>query len=459
MTQTAKSSVLRPLQRQDEVGASRSSAVRPQSSTNCSSDSPSSVLGHRSSTASPVLGPPTPSVALLTAGRDRPYALGLASALISQDISFDFIGSDEVASPELYDNPHARFLNFRDQRSDASHTAKVLRVLVYYWRLIRYAMNARPELFHILWNNKFEFFDRTLLMLYYKLTRKRLVLTAHNVNARKRDGSDSFLNRFSLRIQYRLSDHIFVHTEQMKAELLSGFGIQERKASVIPFGINNTVPNTTLTTIKAKQQLGVNSTDKTILFFGNIAPYKGLEYLVAAFAEVLKKDRSYRLIIAGKPKESEDYWKQIQEEIIRRGIRDRIVERIEYIPDAQTELYFKAADVLALPYTRIFQSGVLFLGYSFGLPVIAADVGPLKEEIVEGKTGFVFRSQDSTDLAKVIGKYFASELFRNLESRRPEIREYANERYSWDKVGRITTSVYSELLRNAEGGGQMTDDG
>ena len=73
--------------------------------------------------------------------------------------------------------------------------------------------------------------------------------------------------------------------------------------------------------------------------------------------------------------------------------------RAEYIPDDETELYFKAADVLVLPYRHIYQSGVLFLGYSFGLPVLAADVGALKEEIVEGKTGFVFKPEDSVDLA------------------------------------------------------------
>ena len=46
---------------------------------------------------------------------------------------------------------------------------------------------AKPRVFHILWNNKFELFDRTLLMLYYRLLGRRVVLTAHNVNAAKRD--------------------------------------------------------------------------------------------------------------------------------------------------------------------------------------------------------------------------------------------------------------------------------
>ena len=50
--------------------------------------------------------------------------------------------------------------------------------------------------------------------------------------------------------------------------------------------------------------------------------------------------------------------------------------RPEFIPDDETEIYFKAADVLVLPYRDIYQSGVLFLGHSFGLPVLAADVGP-----------------------------------------------------------------------------------
>lgn len=389
------------------------------------------------------------NVALLTGGGDKPYALGLAAALSSEGILLDFIGSDDLSVPELLNDRRVNFLNLRgDQRPEASLAAKGLRVLSYYVRLIRYAATARPKLFHILWHNKFQFFDRTALMLYYRLLGKKITFTAHNVNAGKRDSNDSFLNRLSLRIQYRLSHHIFVHTSKMKSELVSEFRIPGIKVSVIPFGINNTVPNTSLSTMQAKQKLGLNSNDKAMLFFGNIAPYKGLEYLISAFSEVAqKRDESYRLIIVGKPKGCEDYWRQIQEAIAGSGVRDRMIERIEYIPDEQTELYFKAADVVVLPYAYVFQSGVLFLAYSFGLPAIVADVATLKEEIMEGKTGFVFRPQDSSDLAKAIGRYFASDLFHELESRRSQIKEYANERYSWDKVAVITKMAYSNLLK------------
>jgi len=394
-------------------------------------------------------GSTTLRVSLLTGGGDKPYALGMAAALTSVGIRVDFIGSDDLNVPEAVSNPRVNFLNLRgDQRSEASPIAKMRRVLRYYLKLIGYAATTKPKLFHILWNNKFQLFDRTLLMLYYKLLGKKIVLTAHNVNAGKRDSNDSWLNRLSLKIQYNLSNHVFVHTNGMKQELISDFRIPAGKVSVIPFGINNTVPSTSLSSAQARRQLSISEGDKTLLFFGNIAPYKGLEYLISAFAELSNKDRSYRLIIVGKPKGSEGYWQQIHQEIARGGIRDRVIERIEYIPDEETELFFKAADVLILPYTHVFQSGVLFLGYGFGLPAIVSDVGTLKEEIIEGQTGFVFKPQDSSDLASRVDEYFKSELFRNLESRRAEIKAYANELYSWDKVAAVTTSVYSRLLNS-----------
>jgi D-inositol-3-phosphate glycosyltransferase len=403
-------------------------------------------------------GSTTLHISLLTGGGDKPYALGMAAALTSAGISIDFIGSDDLSAPEVVTNPRVNFINLRgDQRPEAKRLTKVLRVLNYYVKLILYAAKAKPKLFHILWNNKFQLFDRILLMLYYKLLGKRVVFTAHNVNAGKRDSNDSWLNRISLRAQYSLCDHILVHTNGMKTELVAEFRIPERKVSVIPFGINNTVPNTSLSRAEAKEKLGVRGTDKALLFFGNIAPYKGLEYLVAAFAELTKNDPTYRLLIVGKPKGLTNYWTQIQTTIRHSCISARVIEIIEYVPDETTELYFKAADVLVLPYSHVFQSGVLFLGYSFGLPAVAADVGTLREDIIGGETGFVFNARDASDLAKTIRKYFASDLFTELESRRSEIKKYAQERYSWSKVAAIVTEVYSKLLSSTEIRGQRSE--
>lgn len=387
------------------------------------------------------------SVALLTGGDDRPYALGMASALAEQGIAVDFIGSDKLDAPELHNSPQINLLNLRgNQNEDAPLLRKVVRILTYYARLASYVPRSQARIFHLLWNNKFEHFDRTALMLYYRLFRKRVVFTAHNVNMRKRDGCDSWWNRLSLRVQYRLAHHIFVHSGRMRSELLTDFGVSERKVSVIPFGINNTSPTTEITTSEAKQRLGVCATDKTALFFGQIAPYKGLEYLIDAFSEVAKRNGSYRLIIAGKVKKGHGaYWDKVRGRIAISEVRNYIIQKIEHIPDEEVELYFRAADVLIVPYVQIFQSGVPFLAYSFGLPVIATDVGSLRQDIVEGRTGFICRAKDSSDLANMIHQYFDSELFRDLEIRREEIKRYANERYSWEKVAEITKNVYEKL--------------
>jgi glycosyltransferase involved in cell wall biosynthesis len=109
-------------------------------------------------------------------------------------------------------------------------------------------------------------------------------------------------------------------------------------------------------------------------------------------------------------------------------------------------LYFKAADLLVMPYTRIYQSGVLFLGYSFGLPAVVADVGSLREDVVEGETGYVCRPRDSADLARAIARYFSSDLYRDLPGRREQIRRSVAERHSWDTVSQLTSSVYQALL-------------
>jgi D-inositol-3-phosphate glycosyltransferase len=391
---------------------------------------------------------PETAVALLTAGRDRPYAYGLATELISKGVALDIIGSDDLDCPEFRGKPGARFLNLRgDQRMDLGLAKKVSRISKYYARLIGYAATAKPKIFHILWNNKFETFDRTLLMFYYGMLGKRIVLTVHNVNAAKRDSKDTFLNRLTLRIQYRLADHIFAHTEQMKSELAQEFDVRGDRITVIPFGINNSVPNTRLTPHDARQRLGIQNGKKVILFFGNIAPYKGLEYLVAAFQQIRARTDKYQLIIAGRLKDCEQYWGTLRKTIEEDVKGERILLNAEFIPDAETEVYFKAADVLVLPYRHIYQSGVLFLGYSFGLPVLAADVGSLKDEIVEGKTGFVFKREDPTDLARAIEDYFASDLFAKIDSQRQYIQDYATQQHSWDVVGQTTLAVYASLLR------------
>lgn len=390
---------------------------------------------------------PAVSVALLTGGSDKPYALGLASALGAAGVNVTFLGSDELDCPEVHAIPRLTFLNIRgDQREDAPFPTKVFRILAYYARLLRYAASGNAPILHILWNNKFELFDRTALMLFYRMVGKRVVLTAHNVNAAARDRKDTWVNRASLRVQYRLCDHVFVHTEAMKRQLVTDYNVAEHRVTVIPFGINDTIPKTGLTAESARTRLGLAGRQQVLLFFGQIAPYKGVEHLIAALAALAKDGEDIRLIIVGKVKRgNEDYWREVQESISRFGLDARVTQRIQFIPDDEVEVYFKAADAVVLPYVDIFQSGVPFLAFSFGLPVIATDVGSLREDVTID-TGFLCRPGDPADLARAILGFYGSGLRQDPAVTAVRIRELATERHSWGTVAERTMAVYAGLL-------------
>jgi D-inositol-3-phosphate glycosyltransferase len=385
-------------------------------------------------------------VGLLTGGSDKPYAAGLAAALSAQKLCVDFIGSDELDCAAIRELPGLKFLNLRgDQREDASALSKLIRVSRYYARLVRYAALGDAPILHILWNNRFEWLDRTILMAFYRAVGKRIVLTAHNVNAAQRDARDTWLNRLSLRIQYRLCDHLFVHTEAMRTQLVREFGISVERISVIPFGLNETIPVSGLGSDDAKRRFGLAPDQKTLLCFGQIAPYKGLEYLVEALAALAKSGEDIRLIIAGKIKRGNDeYWAGIERAIAARGIDHLIVRRIQFIPDEEVEVYFKAADAVVLPYVSIFQSGVPFLAFSFGVPVIATDVGSLRDDVGDD-TGVLCRPCDPEDLARATREFFRGPLFVERESRRRQIRAFAERHHSWARVGESTQTVYARL--------------
>lgn len=386
-------------------------------------------------------------VALFTGGIDKHYAAGLSKSLASIAITVDLICNSEMDLSATAESPNLNYLPlYPTPQWYGSRVRKLRAYLWAYCRLIRYAATSPAPIFHILWNYKFPLFDRTVLLVYYKLLGKRIAFTAHNVNAGARDGADSFLNRLSLRVQYRLMDHIFVHTEKMKDQLVQLFGVREERVTIIPFGTYDMVPQSALTVSEAKQRLGLHNSDRTILFFGRIVPYKGIDLLFSAFERIALRNPSYRLVIAGETmKESDQQWRQVQRAIEQSSVRDQVIQHIRFIDDHDIELYLKGADVLALPYREIFQSGVLFMAFSFGLPVIATDVGSFRHDIATGVTGYVCRPEDPADLASAFETYFTSELYRELDVRRIRIKDSVQASHSWEIAASKTVDVYAQL--------------
>ena len=178
----------------ENTAAAGSATVAPVSTTAANS---------RTISTPPATG--TLKVSLLTGGRDTYYAVPLAESLSQQPgVVLEVVGSDRyIGVPELVAQAVAVRKLHGDLDPAQSALRKGLRVARMYWDLFTYAARSDSAVFHILWENKFKVFDRTVLVAWYRLLGKRLIFTAHNVDADARDGKGGLrgtLGRLSLRL-------------------------------------------------------------------------------------------------------------------------------------------------------------------------------------------------------------------------------------------------------------------
>ena len=270
-------------------------------------------------------------IAIIWSGVENSYLVGLVSGLSKlSHLEIDVIDSDN--SIGKFDNlTNVNFLNYRGSLDPRSNSfSKIKRILKYYLKLINYAYKTDSKILHIQWVNKFVLFDRTLLNLYYKSVGKKLIFTAHNINAKKRNNKDSFINRFSLKMHYKLVDQIIVHNNKMKEELIKEFSVSENKIKVVSFGINVKIPQIDVSKQQAINHLDLPMNKKYILFFGGIINYKGLDLLINAFKLILESDSEYHLIIAGAPREQE-YFLQIENLLKELNIDESCTKHFKFI--------------------------------------------------------------------------------------------------------------------------------
>jgi glycosyltransferase involved in cell wall biosynthesis len=145
---------------------------------------------------------------------------------------------------------------------------------------------------------------------------------------------------------------------------------------------------------------------RTVLFFGVVRKYKGLEVLLSAMPKVLSRIQC-RLEIAGEFYDSEDKYRQLIHDY---GLEQHVSIDNRYIPNEEIVEIFDRADVLVLPYLNATQSAVARIALANGLPVIASRTGGLSEVVVENVNGLLFPPGDSDALADRITEYFANDL-------------------------------------------------
>jgi glycosyltransferase involved in cell wall biosynthesis len=254
--------------------------------------------------------------------------------------------------------------------------------------------------------------------------RRPLLLTAHDILPREpRAGQSAAQARL-----YERFDAVVVHSEHGRRRLTDELGVDPAKVHVIPHGAFGHLASPA---VAGEAPAPPEDGRPVVLCFGLMRPYKGIDLLLEAWRGV----EGAELWIVGMPR------MEIERLVSAAPGNVRFVAR--FVSDAELAGYFRAADLLVLPYREIDQSGVLYTGLAFGKPLLLSDVGGFPEIAATGSAR-LFPSGDASALRRALSELLGDpdELTRMAAS----AREAAAGAYSWDTVAARTLALYRTLL-------------
>ena len=186
---------------------------------------------------------------------------------------------------------------------------------------------------------------------------------------------------------------------------------------------------------QARATLGVEG--PVVLFFGLIRAYKGLDVLLRALAHARTRV-PITLLVAGEFYED----RRPYEDLVRQlGLQDAVRIHDRYIPNEEVEAFFRAADLVVLPYRSATQSGIAQIALGFEIPVVVTRVGGLPEVVREGETGFTVPAEDPAALGAVLADFFVAQRAIGMK---PHLQNAADA-FSWATmraaVGRLGTAL------------------
>jgi len=253
---------------------------------------------------------------------------------------------------------------------------------------------------------------------------EKTVLTVHDVQIHPGDpkGPPNFI-RSNLRKRVR---KIIIHGQLLKRQLSSKWRIPEGKISVLPHGA--------FSIYKKWDDPSVQEEANTVIFFGRVSRYNGLDILIKAEPLISQHIPDVKIIIAGGGGDFGRY-----ERLIRNHSRFEIHHR--FISHREVPEFFRRASVIVLPYIEASQSGVVPIAYIFGKPVVVTNVGSIPEVVDEGKTGFVVPPNSPEDLSRAIIKILENHELRKTMSANALAK--ASTELSWNTIAHESAKIYS----------------
>ena len=191
---------------------------------------------------------------------------------------------------------------------------------------------------------------------------------------------------------------------------------------------------------EALEKLGLEENFTYLLFFGFIRDYKGLDWMLDAFADKRLQNFPVRLIVAGEfYSDPAPYIDQIK----KLELESRVILKTDFIPDEDVKIYFSAADIVVQPYKSATQSGVTQIGYNFDKPMLVTNVGGLPEIIPDGKIGYVTKP-DPESIADALFDFLKNnrkdEFTKNVKKEK--------QKFLWSNMVSTILEVYNKTTVN-----------
>lgn len=264
------------------------------------------------------------------------------------------------------------------------------------------------------------------ILIHLIFSRKPRVHTFHETIRENERPSIFKRILFSMLLNKRVN--IITHSETSKQQLINYNNNLKRKISLIPFGL--------FETYKCFDDESTNSISdsNTILYYGIINEYKGLDYLIEAFAMLQKEIPEAHLIIAGYG----DLTRYNLSSINNLTLINRFLSNYEVVN------LVKKATFIVCPYINASQSGIPKVVYQFNKPIIASNVGNFSEDVHHMVSGILLPPKDSFELYKAMimllrDKHTLDALKKGIE------QQIADDKYDWRLISSKTIKIYKKL--------------
>ena len=255
------------------------------------------------------------------------------------------------------------------------------------------------------------------------------VFTSHNVLRR---GAGRLREQGARRI-VAASDAVVVHTAAGAREIVDRYGADPARVKTIPHGAFDYLTKQPDEKPLPPELAAVEG--PVILCFGVLRPYKGVDVLVDAFDGI----EGAELWVVGRP------WMDVEPlraAAARVGGTVRFVDR--FVAEDELPAYFRRANVVALPYRDIDQSGVLYTALAFGKAIVASSIGGFAE-VADDHSALVPVPPGDPDALRDALAALVSDTAARATQEAHAVAAAAGP-YSWNEAARLTLTVYDAVV-------------